>query len=163
MVLDKLKNFVKGKEKSSEGRKRKKKLVEETEEEGGRAPPSMGTRKGRAGGDRSALKERSGGKGNLRMPSEKDLKDLPEIPESGGKGRGSRTERGGERGTGGGNRSRLPRSPETKSPRERQGPERPAERGGSAPRERMNTDEALRRILDKLDQIDRKLERLGRR
>lgn len=166
MVLDKFKSFVKDED---EKKKKGKKLQRDTSSAGGGSPISRERRPDRGGGNRSSrpnLGDRnqqkrggSGDRGDLGFPSEKNVgEDLPELPGGGsGEQRGD-TGGGRERTTGPSRTSRTGGG----SQRRRTSPQE--SRGGMGRGEEITQKEALQRILQKLEDIDRKLDRLqGRR
>lgn len=175
MVLDKFKDFVKGEDKKNEKTPGKGRDIDSPvppRDEGPGNGPGTGT-------EDSGLEPKKNRRNqDLGMPTENDIDNLPDMPEnmtdrprSGGRGTREGRERGGSRRSTG-NRNNLgtgsrrpPRTPNRNS-----NPRSPRnERGGNVrnrPRrtpENVNSDEALRRILDKLEDIDRKLDSLQRR
>lgn len=155
MVLDKFKNFLKKDKDKSKGRER---TVETIGDEGG--PDRDLRRKNPDRRDRSGRRSR-----DLSMPSEEDLENLPDIPSAA-------TER---RGTGLRPRGRSSRS-DTMPSRPKESPRKgglrdtrrdslggPASRRPETRRRSLNSDEMFQRILDRLDDIDRRLDRVERR
>lgn len=167
MVLDKFKDFVKGEE---EGKNKKfSKERPESKPTGrdmGRKNPSRKRQKSplqKKSPDRTG---RNQGKGDLSLPSERDTEDLPKLPGSSeernpagpGNRRSSGSQRSGRSG-GGPSKRTTPGTRRNERPTEgrRTSPERP---GAGGERETLSQSEVMERILEKLDDIDRKLDRL---
>lgn len=174
MVLDKFKDFVKsedeeegekGKFGTKRGQERPPNISRDNKRSGNRGPEKPLSK----GSQRSAGESRKRNE-DLSMPSERDMEDLPELPGGSSEERGSR--RTGSRGSrpspgsegpqGGPTDRRNP--PGGRNERRTGGtPSSPNRPTGGGRNETLNQSQALQRILDKLDRIDRKLDRIQSR